>query len=983
MYHSFEARHADPRQRAGPRIPYDVQILVVQSLSSEETWPDARSLARCAATCSDWHYLALPGLYKRVEIIGREKYQILERTLRMDERADIVRGTRTLGLHDVTREECISPAALHTLPRFLNHLEELFIFGPYGDQNAVFPIHSTLFMTLSHFLSVRYLHLQQIQFRSLDVLRRVVGAFPTVEIVVLRSVSWKTSENVEFKPLHNATSWKSSQFSLRECTSDFVAPLFWASAPQNASAFSRRRSIERSDGSHPSIPQDDVYPICELAKFILDPPKKMVGPVCWEWKHTDDSGIWHLECCIDERTSSDTPTCIRFHFSQQTAKRSMGSQHIARVISIEISKDDQSGLDYECLNSLVDDFGFVHQLYFQFEQTDLNAPLEIPAPQIASLLKADRLVYLNGSLYESDNPYPDTATSSRLLLDAKRQKEGICIETRRQIAFRRTMVSHTLIGLSIHPCIRGDNGRHLEVMQEQVRIYRELENVGYGESRPTEMLSEHTVIETHDMCKVGQQGETVKDEKGAIPLHGKENLRIHRVRLARALNYAAFDLSNLERNEEAFEYDMESVNISRTLVEEDPLEFTGLLSDALHGVAYDLHNLKRLKEVFEYRKEEVGIRRGLAQENPSEHLPGLAISLDHTAHVLFNLGRLDDAFEYRKEAVVIRRGLAQENPSEHLPGLAISLNCTARVLLDLGRLEEAFEYDKGLVETNRGLAKENSSQHLPDLALSLDYTARVLFDLGRLEDAFGYYEEWVEVLRRLPEENPSEHLSRFAVSLDCTAQCLADLGRYEEAFGYGKEAVLTLRSLAIVDPSTSPVSLSNALHKTSYYLWKCGCYEEALEYAKDAVEIRRKLAKEGSRTFCPDLAESLLNTGCDLFKLGRYNRALECEREAVYIARNLAQQEPDQYIPLLIATLSNTAIILRALGRYQNALEREKEVEDLKSASATKEVDTSGGDIPSSVSDPVLNPERLEGVAVVEAGWSEGVCPLVDIPIQA
>lgn len=111
----------------------------------------------------------------------------------------------------------------------------------------------------------------------------------------------------------------------------------------------------------------------------------------------------------------------------------MGSQHIARVISIEISKDDQSGLDYECLNSLVDDFGFVHQLYFQFEQTDLNAPLEIPAPQIASLLKADRLVYLNGSLYESDNPYPDTATSSRLLLDAKRQKEGICIETRRQI----------------------------------------------------------------------------------------------------------------------------------------------------------------------------------------------------------------------------------------------------------------------------------------------------------------------------------------------------------------------------------------------------------------------------------------------------------------------------------------------------------------------------------------------------------------------
>lgn len=286
----IESHHAEvPRPQARPRFPYDVQVLVIQSLFPEETWPDAGSLATCAAACSDWQYLALPGLYKRVEIIGREKYQILESTLRTDKRPDVVRSIRTLGLHDITRKECISPAALHTLPRLLNRLEELFIFGPYGDQSAVFTIHPTLFMTLSQFRCVRYLHFQQIQFGSLDILRRVVGAFPTLETAVFRSVSWKTLANVQFRPLHNATSWKLSQFSLRECSSDFVAPLFWTRPPQNASAFSQRRSIERSDGSHPPIHQDDALAICELAKSVLNPPKKMVGSICWEWKCVDGS----------------------------------------------------------------------------------------------------------------------------------------------------------------------------------------------------------------------------------------------------------------------------------------------------------------------------------------------------------------------------------------------------------------------------------------------------------------------------------------------------------------------------------------------------------------------------------------------------------------------------------------------------------------------------------------------------------------------
>lgn len=297
LTHDFLIR---PLQQSGPRIPYELQEKVVKSLFSESEgkWPEAGSLVNCAATCSDWRNIAIPGLYKRIEIIGREKYQILANTWRTNE---LSRRVHTLSIHDITSEERISHAALHTLPQRLDELKELLIFGPFGSTNDVFHAHPTLFVTFSQFRSVRSLHLQQIEVVSLGVLRRIVGTLPTVEIAVFRSISWKMpEENVQFKPLHNATSWKLSQFSLRDCSSDFVAPLFWAMPPQNASESSQRRSLQRSNNSHPPIHQADVLPILELAKFILDSPEKLTGSICWEWRIIDIQRICRYFCfsCI-------------------------------------------------------------------------------------------------------------------------------------------------------------------------------------------------------------------------------------------------------------------------------------------------------------------------------------------------------------------------------------------------------------------------------------------------------------------------------------------------------------------------------------------------------------------------------------------------------------------------------------------------------------------------------------------------------------
>ncbi|KAJ3473140.1 hypothetical protein NLI96_g13116 [Meripilus lineatus] len=359
-----------PLQQVGPRLPYDVQVQVIESLFSESEgrWPETVTLANCAATCSDWRRIAMPGLYQRIEIIGREKYQILQNNLRMKQLATSV---HTLSIHDVTPEERISHAALHTLPQRLEELRELLMFGPLGSKNSVFHVHPTLFVTLRQFRSVLYLHLQEIELASLEELRRIVGTLPSVETATFRSISWKTSEGVFFRPLHNTTSWRLSQFSLCDCSSDFVAPLFWAHPPGNASASSRRRSFQRIDGCHPPIHQSDVIPILDLAKFILDPPERMVGSICWEWRFIDVQRIWCLECCIDNGTSPNTLPRINFYFSdRRIIEDSLGALPSGRVEVVEISRNEQAGLDFERLNSLLEGFECLCRLDLKFGRTD-------------------------------------------------------------------------------------------------------------------------------------------------------------------------------------------------------------------------------------------------------------------------------------------------------------------------------------------------------------------------------------------------------------------------------------------------------------------------------------------------------------------------------------------------------------------------------------------------------------------------------------
>lgn len=138
---------------------------------------------------------------------------------------------------------------------------------------------------LPWFHLICHIHLQHLNFESLDDLRRILTAFSVLNSAEFQRVLWKKGGTI-FKPLFNATSRQLSQFSLTNCTSDFIAAFFWAMPP-----LSKYRSLERN--CYPVICQEDVAPLTELVKYIFTytsielfkakPPYKKY----WNWKRTE------------------------------------------------------------------------------------------------------------------------------------------------------------------------------------------------------------------------------------------------------------------------------------------------------------------------------------------------------------------------------------------------------------------------------------------------------------------------------------------------------------------------------------------------------------------------------------------------------------------------------------------------------------------------------------------------------------------------
>ena len=236
----------------------------------------ATNCLKVARVCRDWHNIAIPNLYHQVGILGKKQYELLDDSVRTVE--SLGSRIRILRITDVTPKEYVSPSVLHA-PERLPNLEQLFLFGPHSSKPSPLPVQPILFVTLSRFHSVHHIHFHQIELHSLTDLRKFVGALPALKSAILRSVSWKTTEAEQFRPLFKATSWRLSQCSLADCTSNFVAPFFWALPTR----IDPKRILDSTEKCHPPLSARDVLPIVELSKFVLNPPESVLGSICWEW----------------------------------------------------------------------------------------------------------------------------------------------------------------------------------------------------------------------------------------------------------------------------------------------------------------------------------------------------------------------------------------------------------------------------------------------------------------------------------------------------------------------------------------------------------------------------------------------------------------------------------------------------------------------------------------------------------------------------
>lgn len=248
-----------------PELPFELHEEVIKCLSSSDQWPDTDPIANCALTCKAWHEVAVKCLYNPIEIFGKRKYPSLKETLKSNE--SLASHVHMLSVHDVINTERISHIVLHHLPRCRPNLKHLIIFGMQHPEKNTFPMHSSLLMTLRHCHSIRHLSLHQFEVDSLTGLRKVLGALSHLETAVFQNVSWVKVETPPYRPIFNGTSWRLRGFSLSNCPSGFVAPLFWASPAPSSSRLDQRQRRD-DDGRHPSLLFDDVAPVIDLAKLV-------------------------------------------------------------------------------------------------------------------------------------------------------------------------------------------------------------------------------------------------------------------------------------------------------------------------------------------------------------------------------------------------------------------------------------------------------------------------------------------------------------------------------------------------------------------------------------------------------------------------------------------------------------------------------------------------------------------------------------------
>ncbi|XVU20888.1 tetratricopeptide repeat protein [Actinoplanes sp. CA-054009] len=336
--------------------------------------------------------------------------------------------------------------------------------------------------------------------------------------------------------------------------------------------------------------------------------------------------------------------------------------------------------------------------------------------------------------------------------------------------------------------------------------------------------------------------------------------------LATSLSALGSALAANGRYGEAVTAGEEAVSLRRELIDRDPAELAGALTDFSRYLAAT----GRHSEAIATNAEAVGWRRQLFQQSQSDlDRALLAAALDDQSRLLAAVSRYEEALFINEEAVSLYRLLRSSRPE-----LATALNIRTQLLASVRRPAEALNDSLEAVSIFQNLADENPEPYSPDLALSLTNLSRILEAVGQLTEALQASKEATHIYRDLSQADSDAYSPALASALTGYSRLLGAAGRVLEARGFGEEAVAEQRRTVRSKGSAQFPGLAAALSNLSRLLARAGQVQEALILSTEAVGLYRKVNNSAAVAAELEHVESLFTAS------GRSSEAAAARSEA-------------------------------------------------------------------------------------------------------
>ncbi|MFI6511924.1 hypothetical protein ACIBCT_30355 [Streptosporangium sp. NPDC050855] len=359
--------------------------------------------------------------------------------------------------------------------------------------------------------------------------------------------------------------------------------------------------------------------------------------------------------------------------------------------------------------------------------------------------------------------------------------------------------------------------------------------------------------------------------------------------------------------------------VFRGLAEINPEDGLEVLRTMLGQLLFRSEQAGRPEEALEWTLESVRVSRQLVDRDRDRYLAELSFDLSNLAAAHMKLGQSREALAVAEEAVTLQRGLAERGRGEDT-GLAIALHRLSGIQMELGTCDEALVSNAAALPVLRRFADQGDSYYLPLLAEALILQSAILTGQHQHEQALAAITEAFRLRERLAEQSPDTSSALLQYDLHNLSRGKANLGRYDDALADAARAVEASREACAANPRRHRIMLIRNLNQVAQLHLQLAQPQQAVAAVEEAVA----LARQGTEA---ELAESLVQLIGVLARLGRYADALPLCLEAESLLRRLVDSQP-RLLPLLASTLTDLSQILDDIGRSDEALNAALEAVD-------------------------------------------------------